>query len=150
MLEEVDIIVTGADATEVRLIVEAKLAVRDITSAEQNLKRAMMQMSSPVGLLVSPERIWVYSDQYVSQTPESVVQVGNFDISHLIHFQPGSVSPDEVYRFESAVQHWLEDLLRIAPEIRRTNDTFWNVLNTYVLPAVEAGQVRAAAPRFRS
>jgi hypothetical protein len=79
MPADVDIIVTSPDSTEIRLIAEAKLSLPDITSAEKDLKLAMLRMASPVGLLVTPEKMWVYVDRYVSQSPESVDRVAEFD-----------------------------------------------------------------------
>jgi hypothetical protein len=154
MPADVDIIVTSSDTNpetaEVRLIVETKLVLQDIRSAEDTLKNAMLRMSSPVGLLVTPGRMWVYSDQYTSQALESVIQIGDFDISHLLQFKPKSTSQDEARRFESVVQQFLENLPQLASEVRSTNDHLWNVLNTYVLPAIENGRIRAAAPRYRN
>jgi len=57
MLAEVDIIVMSADGTEIRLIVEAKLSVPDLHAEEEKLKSAMLSMSSPAGLLVTPNHI---------------------------------------------------------------------------------------------
>lgn len=150
MATDVDIIVTGPDTTEVRLIAEAKLFLSDIASAEKSLKEAMLRMSSPVGLLVTPERLWVYLDRYLSQTPESVDKVGEFDVSPLLRFKPDKASSDEAHRFETTVQHWLEDLPQSSTQIHREDSRLWNVLSAYVLPAVETGRIRAAAPRYRS
>jgi hypothetical protein len=92
MPADVDIIVTSPDSTEIRLIAEAKLSLPDITSAEKALKLAMLRMASPVGLLVTPEKMWVYVDRYVSQSPESVDRVAEFDISKFLSFKPSSLS----------------------------------------------------------
>lgn len=150
MPAEVDIIVTSSDGTEIRLIAEAKLSVPDLHSEEEKLKSAMLSMSSPVGLLVTPDRMLVYLDRYVSQTTESVDQVGDFDVSPLLRFKPVSASPDEARRFETAVQQWLESLPGSAAQVSRKDNCFWNALNSYILPAVETGKIRAAAPRYRS
>jgi hypothetical protein len=145
---EIDIIVSSPDSTEARLIVEAKLVVRDFATAEAQLKNYMLQLSCPVALIVTPERMRIYSDRYTSTTPDSIEAVGDYAIGHLLNFSPGDRSPHEARRFEAAVQHWLENLPQTAsPEL--VNDSgFWRALNTYVIPAIETGKVRAAAPRY--
>lgn len=150
MPTDVDIIVTGPDTPEVRLIVEAKLSVSDIRSTEKLIKQAMLRMSSPVGLLITPEKLWVYLDRYLSQGPDSVENVGEFEISTWLKFKPQEKSKDEALHFERTVQQWLEDLPQDSAKIRRENSRLWNVLSAYVLPAVETGRIRAAAPRYKS
>lgn len=57
------------------------------------------------------------------------------------------MSLDEARRFETAVQQWLESLPGSAAQVPRKDTRFWNALNSYIRPAVETGQIRAAAPR---
>jgi hypothetical protein len=148
MAADVDIIVTGSDSTEVRMIAEAKLSLADLNAAERELKETMLRMSAPVGLLVTPEKMRVYVDRYISQTPESVDRVGEFDVSKFLAFRPRSSSADETREFENRVQHWLEDLPSKAAQIARNGDIFWTVVKSYIVPAIESGKIRAAAPRY--
>jgi hypothetical protein len=150
MPADVDIIVTSPDSTEIRLIAEAKLSLPDITSAEKALKLAMLRMASPVGLLVTPEKMWVYVDRYVSQSPESVDRVAEFDISKFLSFKPSSLSSDEAQQFENVVQNWLEALPGHAQRMPRNGNHFWKIVTTYIVPALESGEIRAAAPRYRN
>jgi|SRR5215467_1222623 len=82
MPAEIDIIVSGPDSIGAQLIVETKLHVADLLAAEARLRNAMLQLSCPVGLIVTPERIWVYADEFRSTTPESIERVGEFAVSH--------------------------------------------------------------------
>lgn len=148
MPADVDIIVTSPDTADVRLVAETRLSLPDMSSAETILKTAMVRMSSPVGILITPDRMWVYLDRYLSQTPDSVDRVGEFDVSKLLHFRPVSASRDEERHFEAVVQQWLEDLPRLVERAPRKDDHLWSVVNTYIIPAVETGEIRAAAPRY--
>ena len=148
MSAEIDIIVSSPDSTEARLIVEAKLAVRDFATAEAQLKSYMLQLSCPVALIVTPERMRIYADRYTSAAPESIQTVGDFAIGHLLGFRPSDKSPNDAQRFETAVQRWLEHLPQTASPELINDSSFWRALNTYVIPAIETGKVRAAAPRY--
>jgi hypothetical protein len=148
MTTEIDIIVSGPDSTDVRLVVEAKLDIRDLRPVEDQLKRAMVRLACPLGLIITPEKLVAFLDSYRSAGPESVDKLGEFRISHLLEYQPAGREPAEARRFESAVQKWLEDLPQTSNRERVGDPRLWEVLNTYVVPAIETGMVRAAAPRY--
>jgi len=148
MPAEIDIIVSSPDSIGAQLIVETKLHLRDLRAAERQLRNAMMQLSCPVGLIVTPERIWIYEDKFLSKTPESIERVGEFDAGQLLHFTPTDTSQQTGRLFESYVQRWLEDLPRTGRSDRVRDKDLWQALNKYVLPAVETGEVRAASPRY--
>lgn len=144
MPADIDIIVSSPDLTESLLIVEAKLADRDPSATEARLKESMLQLSCPVGLIVTPEKMLIYSDRFTSRKPDSIERIGEFAIGHLLRFKSGSAPA-----FEDAVQHWLENLPQTTSSERVNNSDLWRALNIYILPAIEAGKVRAAVPRYR-
>ena len=76
-----DIIVTTPDS--VSLVVEAKVTLPNLERTEEGLKQYMVGMQCPVGLLITPERMWLYRDSYTSRSPESVEFVGEFDLELL-------------------------------------------------------------------
>jgi len=145
MPAQADIIVSSPDSTEVKLVVEAKLRTTDLPDAEHQLKNFMLQMRCPLGLLVSPQRLWVYLDRLTSYSEDSIERLGDFDITGLIKLN--SADANNAVNFENAVQAWLENLsanvIRKPPSDPRLRE----VINHYVLPAVETGIVRAAGPR---
>lgn len=144
MPADIDIIVSSPDSTESLLIVEARLADRTPAVTETRLKESMLQLSCPVGLIVTPERMSIYLERFTSRKPDSIELIGEFAIGHLLQFKFGSAPA-----FEDAVQHWLENLPQTASSERVNNSDLWRALNIYILPAIEAGKVRAAAPRHR-
>ncbi|HXY24285.1 MAG TPA: hypothetical protein VEI73_06515 [Candidatus Acidoferrum sp.] len=144
MRADIDIVVSSADSTDSLLIVETKLSDRDPSNPEAQLKQYMLQLSCPVGLIVTPEKMRIYADRYTSRNSDSIERVGEFAIGHLLQFKSGS----EAF-FQDAVQHWLENLPQTASPERVNNSELWRALNIYVLPAIEAGKVRAAVPRYR-
>jgi hypothetical protein len=149
MPANIDIIVRSADSTETKLLVETKLKVVDPTRVEKQLKVAMLDLSCPVGVVVTPETMRVYADEYTSTTPTSVRLIGEFSIGALLQYKGSNTgSGDESRRFEAFVQHWLETLPQIATRSSVRDERLWDALNRFVLPAVETGDVRAAGPRY--
>lgn len=148
MPAEIDIIVSSPDSTDVRLVVETKLSVRDFISAETKLRTSMWQLSCPLGLLITPEKMWVYSDRYLSSGPDSIEKLGEYAIKDLLSFDKTESSGQEARRFESYVQRWLQILPQLATDKRITDSALKDVLQKYLVPAVEFGDVRAAAPRY--
>jgi hypothetical protein len=135
-----DIIVTGPDG--VVLVVEAKASLPNLDLSEEQLKRYMSGMQCPTGVLITPERIWIYRDLYTTRTPQSIQRIGEFDTKGLWQQPP----PAEETLFEVFVQQWLERLAQqptqeLPASIRGT-------FREYVVPAIANGEVRAAHPRY--
>jgi hypothetical protein len=145
MPAQADIIVSSPDSTEVKLVVEAKLRTPDLPSTEHQLKNFMLQLRCPLGLLVSPQRLLVYVDRFTSDSEDSIERIGDFDITGLVKVRP-SAAGDGV-AFENAVQAWLEDLSSSSMRGRVKDPKLLEIINHYILPAVETGVVRAAGPR---
>ncbi len=146
MAFEPDIIVTGPESADIALVVEVKANVRDLENSERQLKRFMVAMQCPVGLLVTPQRLWLYRDRYLSSSEDSIERVGEFLIEDILDFeQSGGGGKDEL-AFERLVQSWLEGLgtesgLHELPvELRRA-------VELYIAPAISQGTVRAGHPR---
>jgi hypothetical protein len=134
-----DIIVTTSDG--VSLVVEAKVTLPNLERTEEGLKQYMVGMQCPVGILITPERMWLYRDSYTSRSPESVEFFGEFNLESLWQQPPPSQGA-----FETFVQLWLEDLA--WQPIKELPDPLREALREYVLPAVTNGDVRAAHPRY--
>jgi hypothetical protein len=133
-----DIIVTGPDG--VTLVVEAKVSLPNLERTEEQLRHYMFGMHCPTGILITPQRMWVYRDLYSS--PPDFERVGQFDMSAVWQRRPPTDAPS----FESFVQQWLE---RVAQQ--PTKDLPHDVaeaLREYIVPAVASGDVRAAHPRY--
>jgi hypothetical protein len=147
MAFEPDIIVTGSDAPEIALVVKTTTDSRSVPELERQLKTFMMGMSSPLGMLVTPERLWLYRDRYLPFPNESIARIGDFDMQPVFHLeQAGKQMAAPV--FEQFVQSWLEGLSTDAsanglpPDMKRA-------VKTYIVPAVAQGQVRAAHLRLQ-
>src|SRR5580693_2368695 len=139
MPAQADIIVSSPDATEVKLVVEAKLKVPNLRETERQLKGFMLQLSCPLGLLVSPQRLWVYLDRFTSDSEESVERIGEFNVEGLIKFHsPASEGPETHFAFENAVQDWLESLSMTGSQERVNDPKLLETISHYILPAVES------------
>jgi hypothetical protein len=135
-----DILITTPDG--IALVAEAKVNLPNLERTEEQLKRYMLGMQCPIGLLITPERLWLYRDSYSSRSAESVRRVGEFS-ARLLWPQP---PPSEPAAFEIFVQQWLEYLAN--QPIEELPIELRQALQEYVLPAVAAGEVRAAHPRY--
>ncbi len=135
-----DIIITTPDG--IILVIEAKVYVSNLERTEEDLKQYMFGMQCPVGLLITPERMWLYRDSYTTRSPQSVQRVGEFDPKPLWQQPP----PSQGAAFEMFVQQWLEDLGKLPD--RDLPNELREAIREYVLPAVTAGDVRAAHPRY--
>lgn len=146
MVFEPDIIVTGPEASEIVLVVEVKTSVRALEGAERQLKGYMAVVGAPVGLLVTPEQLWLYRDQYLSSSDDSITTVGEFDVKKVLGFRPAGSSGEDAIAFERKVQYWLEGL-STEPGLRELPPELRRAMQLYVVPAVAQGTVRAGHPR---
>jgi hypothetical protein len=146
MAFEPDIIVVGPESSEIALVVDVKTDLRDRETAEHQLKKFMSAMGCPVGLLVTPQRLWLYRDRYLAASEDSITQVGEFDLKRVLRFEPSGASHKDAFAFEELVQSWLEGLasesgLRELPsELRRAAEL-------HIVPAISQGTIRAGHPR---
>jgi hypothetical protein len=139
MAFEPDIIVTTPDNRI--MVIEAKVAMNDLARTEEALKRYMVAMQYPFGLLITPERGWVYRDSYANLSPASVQRVEEFDSTPIWREDP----PRSPRDFEAFVQRWIEDLVDFPTQ--SLPPQFKDIVQGYVLPAIAAGEVKAAHPR---
>jgi hypothetical protein len=140
MAFEPDIIVTVPDTPFMELVIEAKTHLADLHEAETDLKQYMLGMRCPLGILVTPDHLWLYRDFY-TKTPDSVRRIGDYDLTKVWREPP----PTRPNQFEAFVQHWLEDLAKAPPSAlpRELDDT----LRDHLIPALASGVIRAAHPR---
>ncbi len=145
---EPDVIVTASEGLGVSLVAEVKLSLPDKSRAEEQLKRYMASMRCPVGLLVTPERLWLYNDSYSAPGLASVECVGEFPLSGLqvLQLDAATLPGRPEFALEQAFQRWLEGL-STESERRKLPPALREALEEYVVPALNEGQVRAAGPR---
>jgi hypothetical protein len=134
-----DILINTSDGRV--MVVEAKLKVHDLARTQEALKQYMVGMQYPFGLLITPKKGWVYRDSYSGLASSSVTQVEEFDSTKLWHHSP----PQRELEFEAFVQQWLESLTdfpmeTLPPKLRE-------IVQSYLVPAIANGEVRAAHPR---
>jgi hypothetical protein len=146
MIFEPDIIVTGPEPSDVMLVVEVKTTSGHLDNAERQLTKYMAAMRSPVGMLVTPEKLWLYRDQYLSTSEESIKRVGEFDVGNILRFDAERGNRNVTVDFENTVQTWIEGLttesgLRgLPPDLRRA-------VQSHIVPAISQGIIRAGHPR---
>lgn len=141
-----DIIVTDPDAFEMLLVVEVLTSARELEESERQLKSYMADVRSPIGLLVTPERLRIYRDRYLAPGEDSVSQVGEFDVKAMFGVHAGRTSPSDEFAFEREVQAWLESL-SMESALSQLQPKFRSAIQRYILPALLEGIVSSAHPR---
>jgi hypothetical protein len=56
-------------------------------TSKLQIKKFMAAMRCPVGLLVTPETLLLFSDRYLSSSEDSIAQVAEFDIKGVFNFE---------------------------------------------------------------
>jgi Uma2 family endonuclease len=146
MAFEPGIIITGPEPAEIALIAEVKISSRSIDDSERQLKKYMAAVSSPVGLLGTPEHLRIFRDQYLP-SEDSVIRVGEFSVKEVFQFAKSGNAAADAFGFERQVQSWLETLSsesgleQLTPELRRA-------AQMYIVPALTQGSIRSGHPRL--
>jgi hypothetical protein len=146
MAFEPDIIVTGAESSEIALVAEVKTNLRDIENSKLQLKKFMVAMRCPVGLLVTPERLWLFRDRYLSSSEDSITQVAEFDVKSVLNFERARTGRADGLAFEQLVQSWLEGL-STESGLRELPSELRPAAQLYIVPAISQGAIRAGHPR---
>lgn len=148
---EPDIIVTEPDSARISMVVETKLRESLLRARESQLRRYMVEMRAPVGLIISRDKMAIYRHSYRSDSEDAVHLVGTFNLPEawlgMNGDQLGSGTTAAVeFQFERAVQRWLEQLASY-PTLTGFSPEAAEALSENVLPALATGVVRAAGPR---
>jgi hypothetical protein len=143
---EPDFIVTGPDPSEVALVVEAKASNRVPDEAKNQLKDYMRSLRSPVGLIVTLDRILLYRDAYLPSAEQSIKEVGDFETPGILRRDTARQPVLESLAFERRVQSWLEGL-STESGIRSLTPEFRRAAELYLVPALQQGVVRSTHPR---
>jgi hypothetical protein len=146
MAFEPDIVVTGPEPSEIALVVEVKTSSCSIDDSERLLKSYMAAVRSPVGLLVTTDRLRIYGDRYLPSLEDSIAKVGEFDVKDILRFKATGSATSDALAFERHVQSWLEalstesGLRELSPEMKRA-------VERYIVSALAQGSVRSGHPR---
>jgi hypothetical protein len=144
-----DIVVTGADSPRVLVAVEAKTDETQFDRFAREISQYLWRMSSPVGLLIFPEHLWVFYNTYSGVDEKAIKQLGPYELPQIV-WRDAGVSPRvEGQRFEPLVQKLLEHLAATQDASSISKDLH-SALETHVFPALNSGVIRAAGPRSLS
>lgn len=150
----IDILVAARNGNKSLLAVKVKGRHADaaqLRTSEEQLRRYMFGMRCSVGLLVTPERLRLLRDEYLSESPESITVAGEYPtpppLSRWQDEHIWSATPQPELAFEEEVQQWLEGLSR-PDERDAIPRELQNAIVEHVLPALGEGEVGAAGPRW--
>jgi hypothetical protein len=146
-----DIVVTGNDSHEVLLAVEAKTSERDFRTLAKDIRDYLLRMSCPTGLIVLPQKLYLYRNRYSGFGEDSVEEIGPFHLKDPL-WRPKTwfyQRPRWGDSFEKRVQSWLATIARKGT-INDASPELESAFETYLLPALTLGTIRAGGPRSMS
>jgi hypothetical protein len=141
-----DIVVTKLDSPEVLLAVEVKAGIGRLHIAESQIKDYMVHQSCPVGVVVTPEDTLFFRNPYTGYEADTIQRIGECRTNELLGEMPDKTLNTEAY-LVLRVEQWLENLPTSG---RRSWPPFAaEAIESFVLPAVNGGIIRATGPRWR-
>jgi hypothetical protein len=140
-----DIVITRTDSPEVLLAVEVKSGVAGAQSAERQIKAYMLHQSCPIGMVVTPDDTLFFRNRYTGYDSDAIQQIGECRTSELLDAMPDTATMSESYLVQR-VDQWLESLR--GGSRRSWPGSTREAMESYILPAVASGVVRATGPRW--
>ncbi|MDP8982341.1 MAG: hypothetical protein M3O35_17320 [Acidobacteriota bacterium] len=141
-----DIVVTKPDSPEVLLAIEVNADIAGAYAAEAEIKDYMIRQSCPIGMLVTPENTFFFRNRYTGYESETVLKIGQCNTSELLDPRPEKGPLPEAHLVRG-IEQWLERLR--AGSRRSWPPSAFEAIESYVLPVVTGGVIRAAGPRWR-
>jgi hypothetical protein len=141
-----DIVVTKPDSPEVVLAVEVNAGAGDMLLGEAQIKDYMAHQSCPVGMLVTPEDALFFRNPYTGYEADTIQRIGACRTSELLGEMPDKTLNTEEY-LVLRVERWLEALPTGGR--RSWPPSAAEAIESFVLPAVNGGIIRATGPRWR-
>jgi len=140
-----DIIVTKPDSPEVLLAVEVTAGAGGVRVSEAQIRDYMVHQSCPVGILVTPEDTLFFRNPYLGYDADTIQRIAQCRTSELMDGIPDGPVTTEA-NLLLRVEQWLEDLP--AGTRRSWPSSAAEAIESFVLPAVTGGMIRAAGPRW--
>jgi hypothetical protein len=78
------IVTTDYSPATIALVAEAKMATASLDRTAIPLKEYMLQMGCAVGIILTPQVLRIYKDQFRERTENSIELVGDFPSSELL------------------------------------------------------------------
>lgn len=140
------VVVAQGSPSRILLVVETKLRDGSDSSMESQLKRYMLYMSCPVGLLVTPTHVSVYRDTYTRRSEDSIERMGPYPVpSNWIVSRVVTGSTARESDFEKAVRSWLEQM-GVSGTVKGFPQDANDAFDSYVIPALSGGVIRGSGP----
>lgn len=144
MTPQPDFIVMARDTPEVVMVVEVKQLGLNLDEAERQLKTYMLHNHSPLGMLVTPESLRLYHDEYRGTREASIERIAEFSTPEVLgasQWRKTGARLEEMVRrwLEGVVDNWWSNLPKI-PSIRRQ-------LLEHLVPSLTEGRVMSGTVR---
>lgn len=139
-----DVIVTAdySPATIV-LVAEAKEETGNLDEVAVSLKHYMLQMSCPVGIILTPQTLRIYKNRFLGRAEDSIQLVGDFPSGELFKLRQPAAEVESALK--STLVQWLDELANTG-QVRVSDPRLKSAIGEYILPAVSGGFVSIAHP----
>jgi hypothetical protein len=137
------IVTTDYSPATIALVAEAKGVTTSLDEAALQLKRYMLQMGCPVGIIFTPQILRIYKDRFIGRSEESIEMIGDFPSGELFKAGPPVAGAESAV--ESALIQWLDELAHTG-DVRVGDPRLKSAIDEYIVPAVIGGRVSIAHP----
>jgi hypothetical protein len=133
-----DVVVMEPDFPRVALVATVQASALGMETTEGQLKAYMLARRCPVGMIVTPERIWIYHDTFTDDSPASIERVGDHPTQELLQLR---AAPGDERALASAVRAWLERVSSNWMEALPRTAEVRSSLLAHIVPAVVDGRL---------
>src|SRR6266496_2606970 len=137
------IVTTDYSPATIALVAEATNATASLDEAALQLKRYMLQMGCPVGIIFTPQLLRIYKDRFTGRSEESIEVIGDFPSGELFKVWPPVAGTESAV--ESALFQWLDELAQTG-DVRVSDPHLKSAIDENILPAVSGARVSIAHP----
>ena len=136
------IVTTDYSPTTIALVAEVKGGTANLDEAALELKKYMLRMGCPVGVILTPQVLHIYKDRFLARTEDSIELVGDFPSRELFTAR----KPVTESAIESALVEWLEEVAQTG-QAGVSDVHLKSAIDEHILPSISGGRVSTLHPR---
>jgi hypothetical protein len=136
------IVTTDYSPATTALVAEAKGGTANLDETALQLKKYMLRVGCPVGVILTPQVLRIYKDRFLGRTEDSIELVGDFPSRVLFKAR----EPVTELAIESALVEWLEEIAQTG-QAGVSDVHLKSAIDEHVLPSISGGRVSTLHPR---
>jgi hypothetical protein len=132
------IVTTDYSPATIGLVGEARGTTANLDEAALQLKKYMVRMGCPVGIIFTAKVLRIYKNRFLGRAEDSVQLVGDFPSGELFKARQAVAGVESTV--ESALVEWLEELAE-TQQVRVSDPQLKSAIDEHILPAISGGRV---------